>query len=95
MPTKKFFGGVLAAALALSLAGADIAFAQYGSCGRGQGGGRGVCVQNDQSQTCPNYQGQGRRRGPQGRQQRRRDGSCVNNPNTQSSDTLTVPAPSK
>ena len=60
MTTKKFFCGVLAAAFALSLAGADIASAQYGSCGRGQGGGRGACMQNDQSQTSPNYQGQGR-----------------------------------
>ena len=51
MKTKKFFCGVLAAAFALSLAGADIASAQYGACGRGQGGGRGVCVQTDQSQT--------------------------------------------
>ena len=94
MKTKKFFCGILAAALALSLAGADIASAQ---CGRGQGGGQGACMQNDQSQTCPNYQGQGRKRNCQGRQQRLRDGSCVNNPNTQSqsSDTLTVPAPSK
>jgi hypothetical protein len=94
MTTKKFFCGVLAAAFALSLAGVDIASAQYGSCGQGQGGGRGACVQNDQSQTYPNYQGQGRRRGRQGRQQRLRDGSCVNNPNTQSPNPAPVPAPS-
>jgi len=95
MKTKKFFYGILAAAFALSLAGADIASAQYGGCGRGQrGGGRGVYVQNDQTQTTyPNYQGQGRR-GGQGRQQRRRDGSCVNNPTTQPSKSITVPAPS-
>ena len=99
MKTKKFLCGVLAAACALSLAGADIALAQYGGCGRGQGGGnRGACMQNyDQSQTpCPNYQAQDRRRSGQGRQQRLRDGSCVNNPNTSSSAPapLTAPAPS-
>jgi hypothetical protein len=93
---KKLWCGVLAAACALSLAGADMALAQYGSCGRGQGGGRGACMQNyDQSQgTCPNYQGQGRRRGGQGRQQRLRDGSCVNNPNAQAPAAPTAPAPS-
>jgi hypothetical protein len=96
MTTKKFLYGLLAAAFALSLAGADIASAQ---CGQGQGGGRGACVQNAQSQTCPYYQGQeggqGRGKNCQGRQQRRRDGSCVNNPNTQSSNpSPTVPAPS-
>jgi hypothetical protein len=47
MKMKKFMCGVFAAACALSLAGADIALAQYGSCGRGQGGGgRGACMQN-------------------------------------------------
>ena len=94
MKTKKFFYGILTAAFALSLAGADVASAQYGGCGRGQrGGGRGVCVQNDQTQTT--YQNQGRgRRGGQGRQQRLRDGSCVNNPATQSSNSITVPTPS-
>jgi hypothetical protein len=95
--TTKFWCGVLVAACALSLAGADMALAQYGNCGRGQGGGRGVCMQNyDQSQgTCPNYQGQGRRRGGQGRQLRRRDGSCVNNPtsNIQAPAPTTAPAP--
>jgi hypothetical protein len=92
--TKKFFCGILAATFALSLAGADIASAQYGACGRGQGGGRGACMQTNQSQaTCPNYQGQGRRRGGQGRQQRLRDGSCVNNPNNTQAPAPT-PAPS-
>jgi hypothetical protein len=97
MKMKKFMCGVFAAACALSLAGADIALAQYGSCGRGQGGGgRGACMQNyGQSQASyPNYQSQGRRRGGQGRQQRLRDGSCVNNPNTQTPAPLTAPAPS-
>jgi hypothetical protein len=94
MKTKRFFCLVLAAAFTLSLAGADIASAQYGACGRGQGGGRGACVQNYQSPTCPNYQGQSRRRGYQGRQQRLRDGSCVNNPTTQSPNPAAVPAPS-
>jgi hypothetical protein len=94
MTTKKFFYGMLAAAFTLSLAGADLAAAQYGPCGRGQGGGRGACVQNDQYQTCPNYQGQGQGR-RRGRQQRLRDGSCVNNPNTQSpTPAPAVPAPS-
>lgn len=96
MKTKKYFCGVLAAAFALSLAGADIASAQSGQGGRGQGGGRGTCMQNyDQSQqTSPNYQGQGRKRGGQGRQQRLRDGSCVNNPNTPAPNSIPVPAPS-
>ncbi len=95
MKSKKWICGILATAMALSLAGADLASAQGGVCGRGQGGGRGVCVQSDQSQaTSPNYQqGQGRRRG-QGRQQRLRDGSCLNNPNTQAPATTSAPAPS-
>jgi hypothetical protein len=88
MKSKKWFTGILATVFALSLAGA--ASAQGGVCGRGQGGGRGVCVQSDQSQsTSPNYQ-KGRGKG-QGRQQRLRDGSCVNNPNTQA--PAATPAP--
>ena len=95
MKTKKFFYGILAAAFALSLAGADIASAQYGACGRGQGGGRGACMQNDQSQTLSQLPGPGPAKRCQGRQQRLRDGSCVNNPNTQSLRTpAPVPAPS-
>jgi hypothetical protein len=96
MQTKKFFSGMLATAFALSLAGADIASAQYGPCGQGQGGGRGACVQADQSQaTRPNYQqGQGQRRGGRGLQQRRRDGSCLNNPNTQAPAATPAPVPS-
>ena len=86
---RKIFYGVLAAGFALSLVGADLAEAQ---CGRGQGGGRGVCMRTDQPQPCPNYQGQGRK-GGQGRQQRLRDGSWVNPPATQSPDTVTPPAP--
>ena len=56
MKSKKWFTGILATVFALSLAGA--ASAQGGVCGRGQGGGgRGVCVQSDQSQaSSPNYQ---------------------------------------
>lgn len=93
MKSKKWFTGILATVFALTLAGA--ASAQGGVCGRGQGGGRGVCVQSDQSQsTSPNYQrGQGRGKG-QGRQQRLRDGSCVNNPTTQAPATPAAPAPS-
>jgi hypothetical protein len=96
MKNKKWFYGMLATAFAVSLVSADIASAQYGGRGQGQGGGRGMCVQSDQSQaTCPNYQpGQGRRRGAQGRQQRLRDGSCVNNPNTQAPAATPAPIPS-
>jgi hypothetical protein len=90
---KKFFYGTLATAFALCLAGADIASAQYGPCGRGQGGGRGAFVQADPSQvTSQNYQqGQGCGRG--GQRQRRRDGSCLNNLNSQAPAAIPVPAP--
>ena len=50
MQMKKRFCGILATALAFSLAGADIASAQCRGGGQGQGGGRGACVQADQSQ---------------------------------------------
>jgi hypothetical protein len=45
MKSKKWFCGILAAAFAFSLAGADIASAYCGggACGRGQGGGQGSC----------------------------------------------------
>jgi hypothetical protein len=91
MKNKKWFYGLLATAFAFSLAGADIASAQSGVCGQGRG--RGACMQADQSKaTCPNYQqGQGRKRG-QG--MRRRDGSCVNNPNPQAPAATPTPAPS-
>jgi hypothetical protein len=95
MKNKKWFFGMLATAFAISLAGVDIAPAQYGGGGQGPGGGRGACVQADQSQAaCPNYQqGRGRKRG-QGLRQRRRDGSCVNNPQTQAPVATPTPAPS-
>jgi hypothetical protein len=93
MKNKKWFSGLLATAFALSLAGADIASAQSGVCSPGQGRGRGACMQADQSQaTCPNYQqGRGRKRGHGARQ---RNGSCVNNPNTQAPGATPTPAPS-
>jgi hypothetical protein len=93
MKSNKWFCGILAAALAFSLAGADIAAAACGGgvCGRGQGGGRGNCYTQAEKGNCPNYQpGQGRKRG-QGRQQCRRANNC---PNTQTGSTpATQPAP--
>jgi hypothetical protein len=93
MKSKKWFCGILAAAFAFSLAGADIASAYCGggACGRGQGGGQGSCYTKAGKDTCPNYQqGQGRKRG-QGRQQCLRANNC---PNTQASSTpATQPAP--
>jgi hypothetical protein len=91
---KKWFSGLLAAALTLSLAGADVALAQGRGGGQGPGGG-GTCpmYQSGQGQSDGQYgqQGQGRKRG-QRRQQRLRDGSCGNNPNQQA--PATTPAPS-
>ncbi len=83
MKSKKWFTGILAAAMALSLAGADIASAQCGGgvCGQGAGTGRGNCYAQSGKDTCPNYQQgrQGRKKG-QGRQQCLRGRNC---PNTQ------------
>lgn len=90
MKSKKWFCGVLAAAFALSLAGADIASAYCGGgvCGRGQGGGRGDCYTQAGKGNCPNYQqGQGRKRG-QGRQQCLQGNNC---PYPQSSSTTATP----
>lgn len=81
MKRSRWFLGLIALTAAFGLAGADLAAAQYYGGGRGQGGGRGVCLQQGQPQTAaPQYrQGQGQR---QGQRQRlhRRDGSCLNPP---------------
>jgi hypothetical protein len=78
MKSKKWFGGLLATAFALSLAGADIASAQCGGggCGRGAKSGRENCIAQSGKGICPNYQqGQGRKKG-QGRQQCLRNNNC-------------------
>jgi|GEM_PF-5080101 len=72
-------------ALTTVLVWGSVDFASAQPYGRGQGAGRGVCVQTPADQTgAPAYrQGQGRRAGQgQGQQLRRRDGSCLNTPNT-------------
>jgi hypothetical protein len=97
MQSKKWFTGILATAMALSLAGADLASAQCGggTCGQGAGAGRGNCyAQSGKSDTCPNYQpGKGRKRG-QGRQQCLRGSNCPNTPATSAPATQPTPAPS-
>lgn len=78
MKSKKWFCGMLAAAFALSLAGANIASASCGggACGRGAGGGRGSCYAQAGKNTCPHYQqGRGSKRG-QKSQQCLRAGNC-------------------
>jgi hypothetical protein len=76
MKSKKWFCGMLAAAFALSLAGADIASATCGggACGRSNGGGS--CSAQAGKNTCPRYQqGRGPKRG-QKSQQCLRAGNC-------------------
>lgn len=95
MKHHKWFYGLIATVFALSLANADMASAQQGrGQGRGQGGGRGACMQTDQSNSQMCQPGQGRDQGGQGQRQRRRDGSCLNNPNTQAPTAIPAPAPS-
>jgi hypothetical protein len=91
MKNKKWFSGILAAAFALSLAGADVASAYCGGGGCGQGGGRGVC-QTDKG-SCPQYQqGRGQKRG-QGRQQCLRRSNCPVTPPNATPATPPAPAP--
>jgi len=71
MRSKKWFYSILAAAFALSLAGADVASAYCGGgvCGRGTGSGRGSCNVQAGKNTCPHYQqGRGRKRGQRSQQ---------------------------
>lgn len=97
MKSKKWYSGVIVAAVALSLAGADLALAQGWGGGRGQRGGACPMYQSGQGPgSGPMVQagqpGQGQRRG-QGRQQRLRDGSCPYNTTTPAPAATPTPPP--
>lgn len=98
MKSTKWFSGILATAMALSLAGADLALAQCGGgvCTPGAGRGQGACaVQAGQSSgACTNYQkGQGRKKGP-GRKQCRRGSNYPVTPGTTAPAAQPAPTPS-
>ncbi len=96
MKNKKFLYSLMAAAFALSLAGADVAGASCrgGVCTRDPNTGGGNCYSQSGKGTCPSYQtGQGRKRGCS-RQQCQPGSNCpVAQPNP-SPATQPAPAPS-